>query len=244
MGWLVRFIHNRDLAVENIVTAYVRQRLVLSAPPLEREDLISKIALGTLSFSPGSLLLLATDVSQSTPGTFRVLINRTKRNSRTIVESCLPQVVRRQIAALCSSASPILRAPQFALGVVQMDKGISINGRPYCAGNFCEIVSRVPRGSAAEADAPRFLSVGEIDCFFVVSCGVGYDRSDEVFISVWAVNVLEKQRSLYVRARPAEDDPKPPAKIIHVDSVVRRIHFVPHFSQAGLECGIPVWNAK
>lgn len=29
MGWLVRFIHNRDLAVENIVTAYTRQSLVL-----------------------------------------------------------------------------------------------------------------------------------------------------------------------------------------------------------------------
>jgi hypothetical protein len=29
MGWLIRFIHNRDLAVENIVTAYTRHSLVL-----------------------------------------------------------------------------------------------------------------------------------------------------------------------------------------------------------------------
>ena len=29
MGWLVRFIHNRDLAVENIATAYTRHSLVL-----------------------------------------------------------------------------------------------------------------------------------------------------------------------------------------------------------------------
>lgn len=242
MGWLVRFIHNRDLAVENIVTAYIRQRLVLSAPALEREDLLSKVALGTLSFSPGSLLLLAADVSESAPGAFGVHVKRTKRNSRTIAESCLPQGVRRQIAALCSSASPTLRAPQFAEGVVQMDKGVTINGRPYQAGNFCEIVSSIPR--SAQADDPRFIAIAEIDCFFVLSCGVGCDRSDEVFISVWVVNVLEKQRSLYIRARPAEDEPKPPAKIIHVDSVTRRIHFVPHFSQAGLECGIPVWDAK
>lgn len=31
MGWLIRFIHNRDLAVENIVTAYTRQSLVLGS---------------------------------------------------------------------------------------------------------------------------------------------------------------------------------------------------------------------
>jgi hypothetical protein len=29
MGWLVRFIHNRDLAAENIATAYTRHSLVL-----------------------------------------------------------------------------------------------------------------------------------------------------------------------------------------------------------------------
>jgi hypothetical protein len=29
MGHLIRFIHNRDLAVENIMTAYTRMRLML-----------------------------------------------------------------------------------------------------------------------------------------------------------------------------------------------------------------------
>jgi len=33
MGYLIRFINNRDLAPENIMTAAVRTRLILDSPP-------------------------------------------------------------------------------------------------------------------------------------------------------------------------------------------------------------------
>lgn len=125
-----------------------------------------------------------------------------------------------------------------------MEKGIKINGRPYNAGAYCEVVHAVPRSASAEADAPRFYSVVKIHSFYVVACGSGLDRSEEVFISVEDVEVVGKYRSLYVRQRPADGAPEPPTRIIHVDGVVRKIHFVPHFSQDDMECGVPVWDAK
>ena len=242
MGWLVRFIHNRDLAVENIVTAYIRQCMVMSAPVRAHEELFEKVTLGSIRLSPGSLLMLATEIPRSTPGMFEVSVERTKRNSSTV--RSLPDSVQLQIKALCSAASPALRAPRFSEGVVQMDKGVSINGRSYHKGVFCEVVQRIPRSQSAAANAPRFFCVGVIDLFYVVKCGTGTAMPDEVFVVVREVEVLGKYRSLYIRKRPTEDDPPLPVRIIHVDSITRRIHFVPHFSDADKECGIPVWDAK
>lgn len=43
MGWLIRHIHNRDLATENIMTAYCRLRLVLDSPAEAIEGILQKL---------------------------------------------------------------------------------------------------------------------------------------------------------------------------------------------------------
>lgn len=43
MGHLIRFVHNRDLAVENIVTAFTRQQFVCSSPPGVLERLSARL---------------------------------------------------------------------------------------------------------------------------------------------------------------------------------------------------------
>ena len=48
MGRLIRLVHNRDLAVENIMTALVKQSAVLSSPSLRDEVLYEKLRSNTL----------------------------------------------------------------------------------------------------------------------------------------------------------------------------------------------------
>ena len=245
MGWLVRFIHNRDLAVENIKTAYIRQRLVLSAPAQERDALLEKIATGSIRLAPGSLLYVATKWSASaSAGSFQLRLPKNPRSARTLIESDLASEVKRGIEALCSS-SPVLRAPRLADGAGYMERGVMINGRRYAKGCFVEVVHPIPRARRGEnANDPRFFSVVVIDGFYRVSCGRGVDACDELFVAVRSVEIVSKYRSLYIRKRPAEGEPQPALKIIHVDSIVRRIHFVPHFSDESLQCGIGVWDAQ
>jgi hypothetical protein len=43
MGYFVRFIHNRDLAVENIMKALVRKAVVLNSPPSYVKRLLRRL---------------------------------------------------------------------------------------------------------------------------------------------------------------------------------------------------------
>jgi len=63
MGWLIRFIHNRDLAAEGIMTAYVRHRVVLSVLPGTLESLGIRLKEAGLSLPVRSILSLASEVS-------------------------------------------------------------------------------------------------------------------------------------------------------------------------------------
>jgi hypothetical protein len=43
MGYFVRFIHNRDLAVENIMKAVVRKAVVFASPPSYVKRLLHRL---------------------------------------------------------------------------------------------------------------------------------------------------------------------------------------------------------
>jgi hypothetical protein len=62
MGRLIRFIHNRDLAAENIVTAYVRQRFLLAAPAGAVDSAIARFKACGLAIAPHSCMQLAHEV--------------------------------------------------------------------------------------------------------------------------------------------------------------------------------------
>ena len=63
MGYLIRHIHNRDLATENIMTAYVRLRFILKKFPRTIEKMVHKFEAADKRIPRGgSTLQLATDV--------------------------------------------------------------------------------------------------------------------------------------------------------------------------------------
>jgi hypothetical protein len=63
MGYLIRHIHNRDLATENIMTAYVRLRFILAKYPSTINKMISRFKAAGMSLPHGgTTLVVASEV--------------------------------------------------------------------------------------------------------------------------------------------------------------------------------------
>jgi hypothetical protein len=76
MGYLIRHIHNRDLATENIMTAYVRLRYILKTFPRTIEKMVRKLAAADTRIPRGgSTLAMATDVTTPSPTIYFHLVN-------------------------------------------------------------------------------------------------------------------------------------------------------------------------
>lgn len=67
MGYLIRHIHNRDLAAENIMTAYVRLRFILKNYPRTIAKMVHKFRLNDWRLPRGGCTLqVATEVKRQT----------------------------------------------------------------------------------------------------------------------------------------------------------------------------------
>jgi hypothetical protein len=62
MGYFVRFINNRDLATENIMTAATRTRLVLDCPPGVVKSLLTRLKESGMELPAKSMLKMAAEV--------------------------------------------------------------------------------------------------------------------------------------------------------------------------------------
>lgn len=62
MGYLIRFIHNRDLAAENIVTASIRTKFLLQAPSEALNGLRQRLENANIRLHPNSMLHTASQV--------------------------------------------------------------------------------------------------------------------------------------------------------------------------------------
>lgn len=126
MGHLIRFIHNRDLAVENICTAYIRTRLLLSTHP----DVIASIKYrfeeqGYQLPSP-SILFMPEQTAFQLSGYFGVNLLPSRRNSRIIDMTDTWQTQR--IHSLCASRTSVLQKPHNEKECLQQIKGVVLNG--------------------------------------------------------------------------------------------------------------------
>jgi hypothetical protein len=84
MGHLIRFIHNRDLAVENICTAYIRTRLLLSTHPDVIASIKSRFEEQGYKLPSPSILFMPEQTAFQLPGYFGVNLLPSRRNSRII----------------------------------------------------------------------------------------------------------------------------------------------------------------
>lgn len=248
MGWLIRFIHNRDLAAENIITAYTRQCVLLSFPPHFLAELHCKLEETDVKLPARSLLKMIADyhlhIDGVRPGSYNQRIKPSRRNSK---KAPVPEEIKQQIKRLCATRS--LGTPAFSSaveqGVSRMTSGVYLNGRMYSRGDDVELSTHVPRQQPNLAGEPTTMRMARIDHFYVVPCG--HEGARVVFV---AVILFESGgpmvRSLHVRIRAhvAAALTQQALTVVHVDSIQRKLHFVPHHNCDELEYGIPVWQAK
>jgi hypothetical protein len=158
MGHYIRFIHNRDLAAENIMTACVRNSFLLSAPEGTLGKLYEKMTRLRLPVPENSALVTADQrkaVHSSLPGEYGLQVKLTQRNHRA---RTLPVPVRNGIKR---ALFPVRRStgPRYKLDgndCIALTAGIKLNGRHYIQGNYVEYVPYVLRRGNA-------LGVGGLD---------------------------------------------------------------------------------
>ena len=103
MGYFIRFIHNRDLACENIMTSYCRFRLVLDSAPGAVTDILDRVEGANLRLSAHSFLKTAGELRRlrgQLPGEFGVDLKVSRRNSREFNYDDLPPSLVRSVGAL------------------------------------------------------------------------------------------------------------------------------------------------
>ena len=85
MGHLIRFIHNRDLAAENIMTAACRQRALLNSPPVYAERLLRRAESRSINLPENSTLKLILKPNPGIrPGNTEVVAQPSRRNSKKL----------------------------------------------------------------------------------------------------------------------------------------------------------------
>jgi hypothetical protein len=85
MGYFIRFIHNRDMAAENIMTASCRLRAVLNSPPTLVKKVLSRMQSRNIHIPDNSILKLVADTQIKTrPGNTEVVLVRSRRNSKEV----------------------------------------------------------------------------------------------------------------------------------------------------------------
>jgi len=135
MGHYIRFINNRDLAGENIVTACVRSRLILGSPAGVIASLLARMAEQGVALPQQSTLALAGDITAArgeAAGAFACEVRRTRRNSRP---SDLDAGLAQAAKDLCRSlGNPAAYKPLPSSIVIRMIGGVWLNGHNYKQG--------------------------------------------------------------------------------------------------------------
>ena len=135
MGHYIRFIHNRDLAGENIVTACVRSRMILSSPAGVIDSLLRRLKAMGFTLPAKSILSQADHVQSmrgDIPGAYASRLQNTRRNTRA---GPTPPPVEADLARLLRTlAYPARYKPLGELPCQRMTNGVSLNGRKYKQG--------------------------------------------------------------------------------------------------------------
>jgi len=228
MGWLIRYIHNRDLAAENIVTAYIRQCFVLAAPAEALDSLLAKLEKAGMALPMRSLLNNAKRVikqKQGLAGAYAVELNRNARTERVVdltssSYATSMATTTREVANKSKFGKPNLTE------VVALSVTIRINGRPYRHGDYCEFALHVGRSRPERATTPESRGLGVIQGFYLVPCG--RQKINNVVVDVLPLPAhmeTDGYHRLSVNANRPRDHTR--TRMLHVDSITYKLHKVP-----------------
>ena len=270
MGHFIRFINNRDLAVENIMTAYVRWCMVRDCEPGYASSLAERLRESGCPLPKRSILRVSSEAAllvEAVPGVYGVHTTPSRRNSR----SCVWVECARDRSAvesrIRSDVESILRRtrneyiPDYTEPYLKLTAGVVLNGRDYEQGCYCKYAPHVrPRynleGPGGLAGVVESFRIGRVDMFYVVFMpgGRGHVRRREVFVAITDVPVTGRVRSLYevnvtgvgVGTRGFEFELGAEQSLMHIDSIVAKVKLVPHFDPGRIDtmCAVTMWEAR
>lgn len=237
MGWLIRFVKNRDLAVENMMVCLAKQSALSQVPPGAAESIRDRMQQSKIVLPSTSILKQASTVLSdrgSIAGGYGVSVRHTRYNSRSVRRPT--PMLTAAVRQLCSDLQ--VRFSRADMNSIQeMTAGITINGRTYKADSKCEICSRIPRYQPERADDASMRKVSTIHKFYTLQIG------EEEFVLVEVSN--HKQVDQYLNIRIVKKKHKSRRHVHSVDIIKTRVKFAPHWNEDKLDlvCCVPVWSA-
>ena len=243
MGWLIRFVKNRDLIAENIMMALAKQSAMRQIHPDVLACVRSRLKTRGITPAANSFLKHALDTLESreylsTPGTYAVSVQHTTRNTRA-AKNC-PDRVKNLARQMCSDLHISVRSIDMKSTKVMSD-GIIINGRKYAVGSHCLVISRINRYLANvhreenDTDVHKVVTIKkfytlQIDGEEVAFAQVAAHTLKRIYMeSIWVVEKKTNGEKFYVA----------------IDSIRSKLHFGPHWrlTLTNLVCAIPIWSA-
>lgn len=258
MGYLVRHIHNRDLAGENIMTAYVRLRFILKKYPATQLELVRRLERLDVKMPRGGWTLRLAEetikIKGALPGQYACVVKPSRRNSQQVDFAFAPNALLQKMRAVCRmlGVTPVTDKMRCKM----MLKGVMLNGHVYKQGDRCAYLARVaPRGNAegvgGRLGSSESYKVGTIKMFY------HFPRTPSItFVDILDLPVRRKLRSLYiVAAQPAFprgfacNPVTATSTLYHIDSITSKVLLAPHYTEDETEattemCGIPMWDAR
>lgn len=270
MGHFIRFINNRDLAVENIMTAYVRWCMVRDCEPGYASGLVERLRESGCPLPKRSILRVSSEAAllvEAVPGVYGVHTTPSRRNSRKCVWVECTLERSDDESRIRSDVESILRRtrneyiPDYKEPYLKLTAGVVLNGRDYEQGCYCKYAPHVrPRynheGPGGLAGVVESFRIGRVDMFYVVFMpgGRGPVRRREVFVAITDVPVTGRVRSLYevnvtgvgVGTRGFEFELGADQSLMHIDSIVAKVKLVPHFDPGRIDtmCAVTMWEAR
>jgi hypothetical protein len=270
MGYIIRFIHNRDLAAENIMTAYCRLRLVLDSPPRAVADMMAKLSAQRQHLPYDSMLSISKEIvrlKDGLPGEYSLYVDANRRNCAQreyddvpTEHKCITGCVKKLLVSL---KYPTTYTPKDAVSCELFIAGIQLNGRVFRQGDHCEYLPKV----AVRPNVPGVVggSLGSSASHLIGTVGLFYrfqmngGPSPAMFVSVKPRKIKEKERSLYILDGTGVIDEAHVHKkghshvhtlqhtLIHIDAITAKVKIVPHYDlakRAAFMCAIPMWHVR
>lgn len=252
MGYYIRFIHNRDLAYENMARAVVRSRFLLDAPPGALQGILGRLSAAGLPSPSLSLITSAADLRVARgalPGEGKAEFKPSRRNSVNLNQEDKGMIF----------SNALLRKLDLPLSAIGPGKaliaGVRLNGRPYKQGDHCEYIPLVrPRhnlagpGGLEGSDSSRRIATINMFYAFEIENQATLHLVDLTDIPVEAhyrkmsiVSSVRAQRRL-----PGFDFAHGSGTLIHIDAMSAKIMLVPHFEESQKDTmmiAIPIWEA-
>jgi hypothetical protein len=235
VGWMIRFVHNRDLAVENIVKAMVRRQTILFAPGNMIKNLLAKLPKCHLNLPLQSSLFLVKDLlarKRKLPGSYALELTPSRRNDRHFN---LPTSHREAMGRYCHSLK--IKAPDYNECRL-MTAGVHLNGREFKESDFVEIMK--PARSESQAGSLDTILVGKVTQFMVFPAS-SRNEPPIVFLRLLEYPIDEKRSCYYVH--PKDWQVKHWA-LAHIDHVIAKMHIAPHVEDEQKICSVRMWTAR